>query len=273
MKSLIAIVFLICGGLTAQADTAAVNGIKMYYEIHGPDSGTPLVLLPGGGSTVDSTFGRILPELAKKRKVIALEEQAHGRTTDRNAPLRFETSAEDVVALLNHLKIKQADLFGFSNGASIALEVAIRHPDKVRKLIFASAMTKRSGTAPALWEYLKKANFENMPQPLKDAFLRVTPDPAKLKVMHDKDLERIRNFKDVPDSQVKSVKADVMLLSGDKDVPTLQHLAELAKLLPKSTVVVLPGGHGDYLGEIVAPPQPELVSATAAIVDNFLSKP
>src|SRR5262247_3964157 len=104
---------------------ADVNGIRMYYETYGPARGVPLVLLHGGGSTIDVTWGRILPFLARARRVIAVEEQAHGRTSDRNAPVRFETSADDVAALLKHLRIEQADVFGFSNGASVGLQVAI----------------------------------------------------------------------------------------------------------------------------------------------------
>ncbi|MDQ2669017.1 MAG: alpha/beta hydrolase, partial [Gemmatimonadota bacterium] len=146
---------------------APVNGIEMYYEVHGRADGVPLVLLHGGGSTIDVTFGRVLPLLARNRKVIAVEEQAHGRTSDRGAPVRFETSADDVAALLRHLGVPQADLFGFSNGASVALQVAIRHPELVRKLVFASSMTKREGAQPQLWEFMAQADFSNMPQPLK----------------------------------------------------------------------------------------------------------
>src|SRR3954471_20759147 len=103
---------------------ADVNGIRMYYETHGPERGVPLVLLHGGGSTIDVTWGRILRFLARDRRVIAIEEQAHGRTSDRKAPVGFETSADDVAGLLKHLKVEQADVFGFSNGASVGLQVA-----------------------------------------------------------------------------------------------------------------------------------------------------
>src|SRR4029453_10230214 len=118
-------------------DYASVNGLRMYYETYGPARGVPLVLLHGGGSTIDSTFGRIIPFLARDRRVIAVEEQAHGRSGDRAAPLRFATSADDVATLLDELHVAQADVFGFSNGASIALQVALRHPRAVRKLVFA----------------------------------------------------------------------------------------------------------------------------------------
>src|SRR5438874_12424358 len=103
----------------------------MYYEVHGRTDGVPLVLLHGGGSTIEVTFSRVLPIFAGSRRVIAVEEQGHGRTTDRDQPVTFESSAEDVAALLRHLRVNQADVFGFSNGASVALQVAIRHPQLV----------------------------------------------------------------------------------------------------------------------------------------------
>ena len=119
---------------------AGVNGIKMYYELHG--TGRPLVLIRGGGSTVTTTFGKILPSLAKTRMVIAVELQAHGHTSDRNAPESFEQDADDVAELLKQLNINGADIFGFSNGGHTAMEVAIRHPERVRRLILASAFYK-----------------------------------------------------------------------------------------------------------------------------------
>lgn len=235
----------------ALADYAPVNGIKMYYEIHGKKDGVPLVLLHGGGSTIDVTFGRILPMLAKERKIIAVEEQGHGRTTDRNAPVDFETSAEDVATLLKHLKIKQADIFGFSNGASVGLYVAIKHPELVRKLIFASSITKKSGAYPWFWDFMKKANFANMPQPLKDAFLKVNPNPDALLTMHDKDAKRMQNFKDTPDDLVKTIKAETLILMGDKELVKPEHGIELTRLISKSRLMIVPGGHGDYLGELI----------------------
>ncbi|HET6603687.1 MAG TPA: alpha/beta fold hydrolase, partial [Xanthomonadaceae bacterium] len=225
---------------------APVNGIRMYYEMHGRADGVPLVLLHGGGSTIEVTFGRVLPFLAASRRVIAVEEQGHGRSSDRDAPVRFETSADDVAALLGHLDIAQADLFGFSNGASVALQVAIRHPHRVRRLVFASAFTRRDGARPQLWEFMAQADFSNMPQPLKDAFLRVNPDQAGLRTMHDKDAERMRRFQDVPDDQVRSVRAPTLVVVGDRDIVRLEHAVELIGLLPDARLLVLPGGHGDW---------------------------
>src|SRR5678815_5169169 len=126
------------------------DSIRMYYETYGPERGVPLVLLHGGGSTIDVTWGRILPFLARDRRVIAVEEQAHGRTSDRDAPVRFETSADDVAALLNHLKAEPADVLAFTNGASVGLLFAIRHPQAMRKLVFASSITKKAVAQPQL---------------------------------------------------------------------------------------------------------------------------
>jgi pimeloyl-ACP methyl ester carboxylesterase len=257
---------------TTTAAHSPVNGIEMYYEIHGGGDGPPLVLLHGGGSTIEVTWGHILQFLARHRRVIAVEEQGHGRTTDRDGPVSFEMSADDVAALLGHLKVEQADLFGFSNGASVALQVAIRHPGRVRKLIFASSFTKRSGAHEALWEFMAKADFSNMPQPLKDAFLKVNPDPAKLRAMHDKDAQRMRRFEDVPDEAVRGIRATTLVLLGDQDVVRPEHALELTRLIPHARLLILPGGHGDYIGEAVSTQRqtryPEL---TAGLIEEFLA--
>jgi pimeloyl-ACP methyl ester carboxylesterase len=252
---------------------AAVNGIEMYYETYGPASGVPLVLLHGGGSTIDSTFGRIIPFLARDRRVIAIEEQAHGRTSDRDAPVRFATSADDVAALLSELHVEQADVFGFSNGASVALQVAIRHPRAVRKLVFASSFAKKAGAQPQLWELIRSADFAGMPQGLKDAFLKVNPDPAKLRVMHDKDLERMRHFEDVPDSDLRAMHAPTLILIGDRDVTKPEHAVELTHLLPNARLLVLPGGHGEYMNEITLPQRARAPELTAGLVEEFLDAP
>ncbi|HEY3493295.1 MAG TPA: alpha/beta hydrolase [Polyangiaceae bacterium] len=251
---------------------APVNGISMYYEIHGTAAGTPLVLLHGGGSSIDVTYGRIIPYLARERTVIGVDEQGHGKTSDRDAPIRFDTSAEDVAALLGALQIPQADVMGFSNGAEVALRLAVRRPNLVRKLIFASSISKKSGAAPEFWGFMAKATFEDMPQPLKDAFLRQNPDPQKLRAMHDKDLERMQHFVDTTDDEVRSVKAPTLVLQGDHDVPTLEHGAELTRLFPDARLMILPGGHGDYLGELIVASKPgsRYVELAAGLIDEFL---
>lgn len=260
------------GCLANERGYAPVNGIRMYYEVHGDAGGVPLVLLHGGGSTIESTFGRILPYFADTRRVIVLEEQGHGRTSDRDAPVRFESSADDVAALLRHLKVEQADLFGFSNGASVALQVAIRHPRLVRKLVFASSMTKRDGAHPEFWQFMEKADFSNMPQPLKDDFLRVNPDERQLRTMHDKDAERMRNFEDVPDEQVQSVRVPTLIVLGDRDVVKPEHAVELTHLISGARLLILPGGHGDYLEEVttIESSSSRYAKLTASLIEEFL---
>src|SRR4030095_6275508 len=108
---------------------APVNGLKMYYEVHG--TGKPLVLLHGAFNTINMAFGQLIPELSKNRQVIAVELQGHGRTADIDRPFSFESMADDVDALLKYLKIDSADIFGYSMGGGVAWQVAIRHPQSV----------------------------------------------------------------------------------------------------------------------------------------------
>lgn len=254
-----------------QTGRAPVNGIKMYYEIHGKGDDVPLVLLHGGGSTIPVTWSKMLPLLARNRRVIAVEEQGHGRTTQRAGPIAFTTSADDIAALLKHLKVERADLFGFSNGAQVAMQVTIRHPALVRKLVFASAMVTRAGAPKEFWGSMAKANFSNMPQPLKDEFLKVNPDPAQLREMHDKDAARMQGFKDFALKDVKGIRAPTLILLADRDVVTPAHGLELNGWIQGSRLAILPGTHGDYLGELImGPNETEYPKVTVGIVERFL---
>jgi pimeloyl-ACP methyl ester carboxylesterase len=251
---------------------ASVNGIKMYYEIHG--TGRPLVLIHGGGSTITTTFGKILPLLAKTHMAIAVELQAHGHTSDRNAPESFEQDADDVAELLKQLNINGADIFGFSNGGNTALEIAIRHPERVRRLILASALYKRDGVSPTFWEGLDKAKFSDMPQAYKDAYSKINNDPAALLNMFNKDVQRMRTFKDWKEEDLRSIQAPALIVIGDQDVPRPEHAVEMYSLLPHGRLAILPGTHGSYMGEAMSPDLnskvPELL---VAMVDEFLAAP
>jgi pimeloyl-ACP methyl ester carboxylesterase len=229
---------------------ATVYGLKMYYEIHG--SGRPLVLLHGGGSTIMSTFGRILPELAKKHQVIAVELQAHGHTPDIDRPLSFEQDADDVVALLKQLIIEKADLMGFSNGGTTCLQIALRHPERVNKLVLASTTYKRDGMQPGFWEGMRNASLENMPEPLKQAYLKANPEPEGLRAMFDRDVARMAAFKDISDTDIQAIQAPALVINGDAEVVRAEHAMALAHALPHAKLAILPGGHGEYIGEICA---------------------
>jgi pimeloyl-ACP methyl ester carboxylesterase len=258
--------------LNSQRGYSEVNGLKMYYEIYG--EGKPLVLIHGGGSTIQTTFGRIIPLLAEHRQLIAVELQGHGRTNDRTAGVSFEQDADDVAALLKNLNILKADIFGFSNGGTTALQMAIRHPERVDKIIAASALCKRNGVPSWFWGFMEQAKPENMPQQLKEAYLQVAADPAGLQAMHDKDAERMVNFKDIPDEQIRSIKAPTLLVIGDRDVITPEHALEMHRLIASSELAIIPGGHGEYIGEItMLKPGYKSTDFIAPILESFLNKP
>ena len=257
---------LIALGIAAtplRAEYADVNGLHMYYEIHG--SGPPIVLLHGGGSTIETSFAGYWPALAKARQVIAVEEQAHGRTADIDRPLTFEQTADDVAALLRRLGIEPADVFGYSNGGSTALQIAIRHPKLVRKLVVMSAIYKADGMPPAFWASMKKASLADMPADLKDAYRRVAPHPEQLQTMHDKCVARMLAFKDWPDEQIAGIEAPTLVLVGDADVVRPEHAVEMYRRLPHARLAVLPGV--DHMS---------IVKRTAlplAMIEAFLDEP
>jgi pimeloyl-ACP methyl ester carboxylesterase len=259
------------GSYTFSKGYSDVNGLKMYYEIYG--QGKPLVLIHGGGSTIETSFGRIIPILSKNRQLICLELQAHGRTGDRNTEISFEQDADDVVALLKNLNIEKVDILGFSNGGNTALQIAIRHPEICNKVIGASTLLKRNGALPQFWEFMKNGTFEQMPQQYKDAFLKVNPDSAKLMNMYRKCADRMINLQDSSDEQIKSIKAPVLLLNGEEDVATLEHAVAMSKLIPNCNVVIIPGGHGAYIGEITTLKSDYKNSDfRTAIIESFLDQ-
>ena len=249
---------------------ADVNGLQLYYEIHG--TGTPLVLIHGGGSTIQTTFGRILPSLTKTHKVIAVEMQAHGHTADIDRPLSFEQDADDVAELLRQLNIDSADIFGFSNGASTTLQLAIRHPERVRKIIVASTFYNKAGAQPWFFDMMANATFEGMPQLYKDAFLQINLDTNALHRMYERDVARMQSFPEITEAQMKTIKAPAFLIIGDADVVRPEHSVEMHRLLPKSRLAILPGGHGDYLGEITSLVDTTLIAATISMIEKFLSE-
>jgi pimeloyl-ACP methyl ester carboxylesterase len=224
---------------------APVNGLRLYYEIHGaanPARRPPLVLLHGGGDTIKTSFGHILPELARNCEVIAFEQQGYGHTADiDDRPFSFEQSADDTAALLEYLHIRQADLFGFSNGGTIALQVALRHPQVVHKLVVASGFFSHDGADPAFWNSFATATLDVMPKELRDAYVEVAPQPENLQSMFDKAVQRMRNFKDIPADTIRGITAPTLVVCGDSDVMRPEHAVQEFRLLPHAQLAVLPG--------------------------------
>ncbi|MDQ3830668.1 MAG: alpha/beta hydrolase, partial [Candidatus Tectomicrobia bacterium] len=154
---------------------AEVNGLNMYYEIHG--AGEPLVVLHGAYMTIDA-MGEVVPSLAETRQVIAVELQGHGHTADIDRPLSYEQMADDTAALLRHVGIEQADVFGYSMGGAAALQVAIRHPEVVRKLVVASASYTSEGAHPEMLEMIPSITPEAFAgTPMEEEYLRTAPNP------------------------------------------------------------------------------------------------
>jgi pimeloyl-ACP methyl ester carboxylesterase len=253
-------------------DYSEVNGLTMYYEIYG--QGKPLVLIHGGGSTIQSSFGRIIPLLSKHRQIVAVELQAHGRTNDRNNDLSFEQDADDVAALLKNIGITKADILGFSNGGQTAIEIAIRHASLVNKLILCSTFYKSNAAFPGFWEGFKgDVKFSSMPQVYKNEFLKVNPDPDALLNMFNRDVRRMREFKDWSEDQIRSIQAPTLVVNGDADVGSPEHAVEMFRTIPDCHLMIFPGGHGEYLGEIATiNKNTKKKFFIVPLIENFLDK-
>lgn len=245
----------------------AVNGIEMYYEIYG--KGEPLVLLHGGGSSIHVNFGRGIPELAKHYQVIAFDELGHGRTKYFDRVFGFAQTADDIAAALKKLKIENANFMGFSNGAMTGMHLAIRHPGLFKKMILSSGLYQRDGAPPEFWKSMNGATLENMPQDLKDAYLKTAIEPANLEKMFQLDSKRMQNFAGIPDKDIKKINIPVLLIHNYQDVASPESALKTMRLLPKGQLAILPGFHDNFLGS-VGEPHEDLKNASLTIIFNFL---
>ncbi len=202
---------------TAQTGHAAVNGINLYYEIHG--IGQPLVLLHGGLGAIEM-FGGVLSTIATSRQIIAVDLQAHGRTADIDRPLRFETMANDIAALIAHLGFERADVMGYSLGGGVALQTAIRHPEVVDRLILVSTPYKRDcwyAESRAAMDQMGAATAEPMKQtPLYDAYTRIAPRPDDWATLWAKMGDLLRQEYDWS-AGVAGLTMPTLLIFGDAD--------------------------------------------------------
>ena len=210
---------------------APVNGLRLYYEIHG--AGEPLVLLHGGlGST--HMFGDLLPTLAKTRQVIAADLQGHGRTGDIDRPISCEALGDDVAALIKHLGIGKAHVLGYSLGAATAMQTAIRHRALVRKLVVVSTVFRRDGWYPevlAAMEHLGPALAEQFKQaPIYQVYARVAPHPENWPVLVTKMGEMLRREFDWS-KDIAAMEIPTMLVFADADAVRPEHMVEFFGLL------------------------------------------
>lgn len=229
---------------------APVNGIKVYYEVYG--EGKPLVLLHGAFYTIEMNWGQLIPELAKTRKVIAVEMQGHGHTPFSDRKLDIATMASDVEGVMDFLKVDSADVAGYSMGGSIAYQLTVKSPKRVKKLVIISSTYKTSGWLPVVnsgFKGFKPEFFDNTP--IKTAYDAVAPDKTKWR----KFVEQMIAFAGVPfdvgDANIANITSPVLLISGDNDgldkvelMKTYQLLgggvsADLAPM-PKSHLAIVP---------------------------------
>lgn len=230
---------------------SSVNGLKMYYEIHG--TGRPLVLLHGALSAIDTSFGDFLPSLAKTRQVIGVEQQAHGHTADIDRPLTYEQMAEDTIEFLRQLGVEKADFFGYSMGSTIALQIAIKQPNLVRKLVVASPSYNNDGVYPEVLEGEKNLKPEDFAgSEWQKAYEKIAPNPENWPMLIARVQQLEQKFKGWLPEDIQSIKAPTLIIIGDSDIVRPEHAVEMFRLfgggvagdlagLPRSRLAVIPG--------------------------------
>ncbi|WP_119459975.1 alpha/beta fold hydrolase [Rhodospirillaceae bacterium SYSU D60014] len=252
-SALIAAALLISGPVLAESkpagDRVEVNRMQMYYETSG--EGDPLIVLHGAYMNIPS-MGAIIPMLAKTHKVYALELQGHGRTTDIDRPITYPNLADDVAAFMDTVGLEKADVFGYSMGAAAGLQLAIRHPEKVNKLVAASVSYDASGWQPEFQAFIPQMTVEmfvNMP--FAEDYRKLAADPDGFPALVEK-LIALEHEPMAWEDDVKALKTPVLIITGDADVTTLEHsvamfrllgggvMGDMGKPLPASRLAVMP---------------------------------
>jgi pimeloyl-ACP methyl ester carboxylesterase len=233
-----------------QTGYAPVNGLHMYYEIHG--TGQPLVVLHGSFMTIE-LMGKLVPELARSRQVIAVEFQGHGHTADIDRPITYEHLADDVAALLPQLGIGSADVYGYSLGGGVALQVALRHPARVRKLVVVSGSYSSDGMYPEVLAAIDQITPELFDgTPWREAYNRTAPQPQAFATLVAKLTQLDRTPFAWPPEAVRAIAAPTFIIIGDADGTRPEHAVELFRLrgggvfgdlagFPEAQLAVLPG--------------------------------
>jgi pimeloyl-ACP methyl ester carboxylesterase len=202
--------------------------MKMYYEVSG--KGDPLIVLHGAYMNIIS-MGEIIPKLARTHKVYALEFQGHGRTTDIDRPITYPNLADDVAAFMDAVGLKKADVFGYSVGAEVGLQLAIRYPEKVNRLIAAAAAYDLEGWQPEYKAAIPQMNVEMMVNmPFAEDYRKLAPNPDGFPSLVEK-LIALEKEPMAWEEDVKKVKTPVLIIAGDADVATLEHTIAMFRLL------------------------------------------
>jgi pimeloyl-ACP methyl ester carboxylesterase len=239
----------------AQTGYAPLGDLSMYYEIHG--TGRPLVLLHGAYMSVDM-MSELVSGLAATRRVVAPEQQGHGRTADVDRPLSYEQMADDTAALLRHLGVDHVDVVGYSVGGAVGFQLAVRHPELVRKLVAAGGTSYRpDGLYPELTVGSDSMTAGDLAAalagtPWQEAYARIAPNPDDWLTLIEKKMDMDRRWQGWPPEMVMALEAPTLLVIGDSDIVRPEHTVEFFRLLgggvpgdltglPKSQLAVLPG--------------------------------
>lgn len=242
----------------AQGQYADINGLHLYYEVHG--KGEPVVMLHGAFSTADA-WRPIVTTLAKTRQVIVVELEGHGHTKDLERPLSVGQMSDDVAGLLKQLNIPRADFFGYSMGGFVGMDLAIRHSDIVRRLVVLSAAAGpvKQTFDPVNFQIMSSMTPENFNFPeVKDPYTKVAPDPSRWPILVKKVVSMVLGFPGFTADQMKSIKAEVLIIGGDRDGFRLESLVDTFRAIPGAQLAIMPGG--DHFLPITSP---DKVLATA----------
>ena len=252
---------------------AADDGHRIYFETHGRRSGVPIVLLHGGLMSIETAFAAdFIRRFARARRVIGVEQQAHGRTADRSGPITYERMIDDTKAVLDHLGVAQADFFGHSMGGAISIGMAIRHPERARNVTALSTGYRSDGMLPELVEMNRNPSHQPSAALLpllpkqedfaawQATYARHTPDPAAaLQNVLGKLNTLISSWPGYSEEQLRGIRATTLLVMGDRDFITPEHFARMAALIPGAQYAVLPGTthmsilqRGDWLEAMMA---------------------
>jgi pimeloyl-ACP methyl ester carboxylesterase len=270
-----ALALLLTGPAFAAAEPVGerieVNGMQMYYEVSG--DGDPLIVLHGAYMNIPS-MGAIIPRLAESHKVYALELQGHGRTTDIDRPITYPNLADDVAAFMDAVGLQKADVFGYSMGAAAGLQLAIRHPEKVNKLVAASAAYDAKGWQPEFTAFIPEMTVEMfLAMPFAEDYRNLAPNPEGFPALVEK-LIALEHEPMAWEADVRAMKTPVLIITGDADVATLEHsvamfrllgggvMGDMGKPLPASRLAVMPAtSHTAVIN------QPDLLNA---FIEPFL---
>lgn len=235
-----------------QTGYAPVNGLKMYYELHGA-GGTPLLLLHGGLFNIDLQFGPVVQGFADSRQVIAVDFQAHGHTGDIDRPLTTANLESDVVGLLRYLNVERVDVFGYSIGGAVATELAVRHPQLVRKIVVSSSSFSREGDRSESEAAIDEITVDMIAgSPMEQEYLAKSPNPDRLQVLLDKLGRFDHDFEGWSEAEIEGIAAPTLITVGDCDAVRLDHAVRFLQLrggdvngdlagVPASQLAVLPG--------------------------------